>query len=232
MGIEDVSREDAEELGLLKPGEHVAPADVSKGFNQALEESVKSLNEEERKWLELSSGGQVKIEGDTAKLESAAPESTWKDEGLPSAKTWTPEPAPARADADDARVRLDEGIDVADADGRNVRFDSATLRHWAQTTNKTDAAERQTFLPWAIRTVEAPVERWDQNGQSLYLAAFTNPRGVFRAVAVFVTGDGGVITYFLKDRNAVDKLRRGASVQRYTKNPPQGGALDGGTARG
>jgi hypothetical protein len=70
MGIEDVSREDAEDLGLLKPGETVSPAEVSQDFNQALEESVKGLDAEEKQWLELSSGGQVKVEGDSAKLQS------------------------------------------------------------------------------------------------------------------------------------------------------------------
>jgi hypothetical protein len=231
MGIEDVSREDAEDLGLLKPGETVSPAEVSQDFNQALEESVKGLDAEEKQWLELSSGGQVKVEGDSAKLQSGPPQKTWEDEGLPSAKTWTPEDAPPTSLRAEAEEAMRAGLEVRGAEGETIVFDQRTLAHWQG--KGPDSAARPTFLPWAIRTVQAPKERWRQDEQMLYLSAFRNATGAFRAVAVYVAhSDGTVITYFLRDKNAVNSLRKGRLVSLYIKNPLPEGTPDNGTIQG
>jgi hypothetical protein len=123
-----------------------------------------------------------------------------------------------------------EGLAIRDAEGATLIFDQRTIAHWRG--KGPDASARLTFLPWAIRTAQAPIERWDQGGQVLYLSAFRSSSGAFRAVAVYVMPDGAVITYFLRDKNAVDRLRKGLSVRQYTKNPPPGGAPNSGTIQG
>jgi hypothetical protein len=63
MGLRDVSRRDAEKLGLIKPGERPKPAEQD--FNAKLEASVAELSPEYRRQLQSTFGDQIAIEGDT-----------------------------------------------------------------------------------------------------------------------------------------------------------------------
>lgn len=64
MGVESVSREDAEQLGLLKRDERVEP--VIEDFNAELEASAGGLSEEHINLLKAQFGDQIEIKGDRA----------------------------------------------------------------------------------------------------------------------------------------------------------------------
>ncbi|GAB4180104.1 MAG: hypothetical protein Fur0032_20960 [Terrimicrobiaceae bacterium] len=64
MGLEDVSREEAEALGLLGPDD--VPPVQEVGFNEDLEASVRGLDDKERAGLVAGFGDQVVIQGDKA----------------------------------------------------------------------------------------------------------------------------------------------------------------------
>lgn len=61
MGVEDVSREEAEELGILQPDEPVSGDE--KDFNEAVERSAAKLTPEARSWLDRQIEGLGKVEG-------------------------------------------------------------------------------------------------------------------------------------------------------------------------
>jgi hypothetical protein len=61
--VEDVSREEAEELGLLTPGQAVQPDE--KNFNENLKASTKNLDPDLLEKLKTEFGDQIQIDGDT-----------------------------------------------------------------------------------------------------------------------------------------------------------------------
>lgn len=63
MGLEDVDRDTAVELGLMGPADKLQPAEAD--FNEQLQASVAGLDGELTKFLKESFGDQVKVEGDT-----------------------------------------------------------------------------------------------------------------------------------------------------------------------
>lgn len=63
MGLAEIPRDEAEELGLIAPGQTPTPASV--GFNDSLQASVKGLSPEQRAALAESFGDQVKMVGDS-----------------------------------------------------------------------------------------------------------------------------------------------------------------------
>ncbi len=71
--VEDVGREEAEALGLLKPGQKIQPVDAP--FNRALEASTRGLGDKALRWLGESFGDQVYIDGDTIRWKTASVES-------------------------------------------------------------------------------------------------------------------------------------------------------------
>lgn len=62
MGLRDVSRRDAEQLGLIARGEKPVPAEA--GFNDKLQASVADLSPEYRTQLQSTFGDQIKIVGE------------------------------------------------------------------------------------------------------------------------------------------------------------------------
>lgn len=62
MGLRDVSREDAEALGLLSPGERVQP--MEKDFNSGVAASVADLSPKYRELLKATFGNQIHVTGD------------------------------------------------------------------------------------------------------------------------------------------------------------------------
>lgn len=64
MGVEDVSREDAEALGIIQPGQSVDP--MLDDFNKNLEASVRGLQPEHIELLKAQFGDQLQIKADRA----------------------------------------------------------------------------------------------------------------------------------------------------------------------
>ncbi|MEG2970764.1 MAG: hypothetical protein RR808_04730 [Akkermansia sp.] len=62
--VEDVDRDEAEELGIIKKNEKVRP--IEKEFNDQLEASVKGLDEQKKTWLKQVLGNQVKLDDEKA----------------------------------------------------------------------------------------------------------------------------------------------------------------------
>jgi len=204
MGVEDVDREEAEDIGLLAPDEPVKGDETD--FNKELQASVKDLEPELREQIELSFGDQVKIANGVAKWIRQGKYTDWNEEALPSAKTWTPsKPMPETIDPDEGRRRMEAGFVVQGPHG-SAMFSSRTLKHW---DGYKDAARRPAFLPAAISAVTDPIEVWEQSTQDAYIVAYEKPKGGYRGVVVFVGLDGHAVTYFLTSLAALDKARKG-----------------------
>jgi hypothetical protein len=65
MGLIDISRKEAEELGLIEPNEKITPMDAD--FNQKLEASVSDLSDKMQTALKTIFGDQITIENGVAK---------------------------------------------------------------------------------------------------------------------------------------------------------------------
>lgn len=63
MGIEDIDRDEAEELGVIAPGQVVPPGEQD--FNAGLQASARGLGPAEKAQLKAAFGNQVNITGDT-----------------------------------------------------------------------------------------------------------------------------------------------------------------------
>lgn len=74
--VEDVDRAEAERLGLLQPGQRVAPAD--KSFNDGLKASARSLDPDLLGKLKTAFGEQLVIEGDELRWRASARD-TWAE---------------------------------------------------------------------------------------------------------------------------------------------------------
>lgn len=70
MGLNDIGRDEAEQLGLISPGEAVPPEDVS--FNDQLEASVEGLSENALQQLSTLFGDKVQIADGKARWRAAA----------------------------------------------------------------------------------------------------------------------------------------------------------------
>lgn len=231
MGVVDVSREDAEALGLVARDALVAP--VERDFNARLEASAGSTDPDLVDWLEMSFGDQVAVQsgrvvwsataGPAAPLpRTSAPAqpvvySDWREKALGSAREWSANTAPEQLAPEDARGRLERGFDVRDPRGVIVQFGRGVLDHWMREGRKreSDMAGRLRHLPHAVETVTTPREQWTQRTQDVYLRTFARTRGGYRGCMVAVSRDGAVRTYFVRDAKGLDKCRKGLEVIDY-----------------
>lgn len=97
MGLEDVDRDETEQLGLLPKGE--APADrarrlresaaaAARNWNEGLQASVRNVSPEARAWLQNAFGDQIHIGRSNA---------TWRSAGAPAVEPEPETPAPTDA---------------------------------------------------------------------------------------------------------------------------------------
>ncbi|MDR2981860.1 MAG: hypothetical protein LBV12_06395 [Puniceicoccales bacterium] len=70
MGIEDIHRSEAEDMGVIAKGEKITPAE--EGFNKELKASTAGLSPQARELLADFFGDRVNLSGDTASLEDVA----------------------------------------------------------------------------------------------------------------------------------------------------------------
>lgn len=62
--MEDVDRDEAEAQGVIKPTDKVRP--IKKDFLDGLEESVRGLDDQTRRWIQAQMENRVRFLGDTA----------------------------------------------------------------------------------------------------------------------------------------------------------------------
>lgn len=94
------------------------------------------------------------------------------------------------------------------------------MQHWQVEEAKSgrEVDLRLAWLPMAMENVANPIEIWDQGTQKGFIKAFQKTTDGFRGCLVFVLKNGKVRTYFLKDLNALDKARKGFSVQKFDQD--------------
>lgn len=92
MGLRDVSRKEAEELGLIKPGETPVPAE--RKFNEDLQASVTDLNPTWQMHLKDTFKDQISIKNGVAKWKAQPSKPAPKPKPAPAP---TPKPTPAPA---------------------------------------------------------------------------------------------------------------------------------------
>ena len=141
--------------------------------------------------------------------EKLEPASSWKEKELPE--------VPMRENPEAARKKLAQKEKVISKTGEEVLFDNECLQHWQveEAKSEKEIEDRLAWLPMAIETVTNPIEIWDQGTQKGFIKAFQKTTGGFRGCLVFVLKNGKVRTYFLKDLNALNKARKGFSVQKF-----------------
>jgi hypothetical protein len=88
MGVEEIGRDEAEALGLIKAGHELQP--VVKDFQEGLKASVKNIGPKERAWLKKQLGDQVAFEGDEVRW------ADFKPDVRPPVPKKKPAPAPAQ----------------------------------------------------------------------------------------------------------------------------------------
>lgn len=214
MGVADVDRDEAERLGVITPADRVPPTEGD--FNAELQASVTGLPHEQIENLEQVFGDQIQVTRDAIRWrQPSRPYKTAADMGLPKAGTWTNLPdAPELMPFDAGMDELRAGTTVRSPEGREVRFDLETYEHWQGKPNK-DKDMRVRALSWAKETVRNPIERWTQDMQNTFIAAFRKNTGKYSGCVVAVRADGGVHTYFVNNMRDLDRNRHGLNVKVY-----------------
>lgn len=134
-----------------------------------------------------------------------------------SAKEWDSQffpPKPDEISPSTARTMLEAEFWETSINGEKVKFGREIIDHW-QNEEKYDDKQingRLSRLEMARAAVKNPAEIWDQGKQTAFVQAFKKKTGGKQAVVVFVNNQGIAFTYFPKDTNALDKVRKGNRV--------------------
>lgn len=215
MGVEDIDREEAVELGLLPDDE---PADEIPDFDIALEAEV-SLDRIPEDMVDsiIKETPNARIEDGKLKMRDKKPLPTWKDLGLDSARTWKSSKPSIKENligVADAKKRLKEGFEVDAPDGGKVTFNEDVLRHWEETVKReSDVSGRLARLNIAQDCVREALEVWElPNGQRTYLNIFESIGGKVKGIAVAVSNGTVVRTWFISKVQELDKCRKGKRI--------------------
>lgn len=139
------------------------------------------------------------------------------EQGFAPAREWDVEKLPQMPpdiSSDEARRKINAGFDVVDPRNHRIRFDNTMIDHWVekQHYDEKQVNGRLTYLNVAKKTVSAPAEIWDQGAQRAYVQLFIRPKGGKRGCVVFVDNNHVAFTYFPKDTNALEKVRKGIKI--------------------
>ena len=215
MGVEDVDREEAIELGLLPADE---PADEIPEFDIALEAEV-SLDRIPEDMVDsiIKETPNARVENGKLKMRDKKPLPTWRDKGLDSAWSWKPSKPSIKESlvgVSEAKKRLKEGFTVEAPNGGSVKFDDNVLRHWEETVKRSDDIYgRLQRLNVAQDCVREALEVWElPNGQRMYLNIFENAKGKIKGIAVAVSDGTVVRTWFISKVQELDKCRKGKLI--------------------
>lgn len=207
MGVEGVLRPEAIRLGVIAVDDDVLPTGID--LTEDLSATIPGAGADadfQARVLESfgANAGRYEFDGDVLRR-IATPD--WRGLDLESAAQWRATPPPPAVAAAEGLARLQRGEVTMDPTGKLVRFGQSVLDHWSGKP-PAEIAARASFLPWATATAAAPVEIWEQSGQRVYLKLFA--RGAkYRGLVVVAKADGDAVTYFVKNSEALNKLRKG-----------------------
>lgn len=105
---------------------------------------------------------------------------------------------------------LKKGFEVESVDGSTVVFGQTLLEHWNE--NKVDLKAKETRIPYMQSykdAVKSPDEKWDQEGQRVYIKKFIDDKGKQKVSVVFVKNNGSVYNAYTTDN--FEKTRKGLS---------------------
>jgi len=187
MGLEDVSREEAESMGLIPEGWDPAAAgkQAVQDFSSSVEASVKGLDADSRDWLQRQLGDLGVILGDRVELIAAAP------------KYITPIEADTYLIAETRITVKDGGLAVF---GQRLK----------SKLDKSDGGtERKRFLLWAFEAVRTGKKVMiERNGQqrAVYAKLFREPDAREKGFLVVVDADDhNAFSIYPKDKNHLRK---------------------------
>lgn len=212
MGVEDVDRTEAINLGLLPDDE---PADEIPDFECVLESEV-SLERipEDMRGQFIKDTPNAEIRGDKLLMRDKPKLPTWKDMGLESAKTWKHQGIKDKTiDSEEARKRLEKGEIVKDVFGEDATFNNTIITHWEEVgKKKTDIDNRLSRLDVAEEVVKKPHEVWLQGSQKMYIQLYEKDSGKIKGMAVAKQGDLIIRSYILNSPQGLNAARKGQRI--------------------
>lgn len=206
MGVEDIDREEAVELGLLPDDE---PADEIPEFDIALEAEV-SLDRIPEDMVEeiVRETPNARVENGKLKMSDKKPLPTWADKNLPSARTWkSPRITEFKNTEESARASLEKGETVNTPYGE-LKFGKHIYEDWKNKSAK-EIKGRLEYYELAKALMKDVREVWQQGGQKTYINYYNNRKGKLRGMVVVVENGNVVKSYFIKDMGALDRARKG-----------------------
>lgn len=209
MGVEDVDREEAIELGLLPADE---PSDEIPDFDIVLEAEV-SLDRIPEDMVDsiIKETPNARIENGKLKMSDKKPLPTWKDLELEDTKKWKPSGIKfSRSSISDAKQALKSGEFVSTPIGK-IGFNEAVLKDWQKYSDEV-VNDRLSYYGVAKQIAANAREVWRQGNQMTLVNIYENAKGKTRGFVVVVEDGMVVRTYFAKDLNALNNARKGELI--------------------
>ena len=209
MGVEDIDREEAIELGLLPADE---PSDEIPDFDIVLEAEV-SLDRIPEDMLDsiIKETPNARIESGKLKMSDKKPLPTWKDLGLKDTKKWKPSEIKFyRSSVSDTKQALKSGEFVNTPIGK-IEFNEAVLKDWQKYSDEV-VNDRLSYYGVAKQIAANAREVWRQGNQMTFVNIYENAKGKTRGFVVVVEDGMVVRTYFAKDLNALNNARKGELI--------------------
>lgn len=209
MGVEDIDREEAVELGLLPDDE---PADEIPDFDIALEAEA-SLDRIPEDMVDsiIKETPNARVENGKLKMSDKKPLPTWKDLELEDTKKWKPSGIKfSRSSISDAKQALKSGEFVSTPIGK-IGFNEAVLKDWQKYSDEV-VNDRLSYYGVAKQIAANAREVWRQGNQMTLVNIYENAKGKTRGFVVVVEDGMVVRTYFAKDLNALNNARKGELI--------------------
>lgn len=221
MGVEDVDRTEAINLGLLPDDE---PADEVPDFECVLESEV-SLERipEDMRGQFIKDTPNAEIRGDNLLMRDKPKLPTWKDMGLVDAKTWNnPKVSFSKPEGDgvekvrtSARKALKKGETVTTPIGE-IEFNEHIYKDWAKYTDAQGKnyveSDRLLYYELAKKMAVTAREVWQQGNQMTLINIYANSKNQVRGFVLTIENNMVVKTYFIKALRELNKARKGKLV--------------------
>jgi hypothetical protein len=169
MEVRDISRQEAERLGVLAPGEGITPPVV--GFNDALQKSVVRYSPGIRETILKDFEGRAVLEGEVLKWVGGGDATisskigrvgTWETLNLRPASKIPADDSSPKMEVAEARKKLSGTYEVPTPLGDTATFGPNVLEHWEEKgKSKLDVENRLRFLASAEDAIRSPHEIWE-----------------------------------------------------------------------